>query len=260
MKRIGDIAVYEHGSKDNPAIIFVHGFPMSANMWKQQVDALWQTHYCITYDLRGLGNSSPGDGQHTMESFVDDFFAVLDELQVAKFSACGLSMGGYLLLRAYERWPERFEKLILCDTRSQADDNSAKISRSQNIKRVTAEGNEAFVDSFIPSCVYAPNITKMGAEYEALLLEWRQNSVVGIKGCLLAIMSRTDTTHVLEKIQIPSLLLCGEQDAITPAVGMMGMASEIPGGELVIVPEAGHIAPLENPAYVNEALISFLKA
>jgi pimeloyl-ACP methyl ester carboxylesterase len=259
MKRVHDIAVYEYGSKNNPAIIFVHGFPMNANMWKHQVEALQDTHYCITYDLHGLGNSLPGDGQHTMESFVDDFFSVLDELKVEKFSACGLSMGGYLILRAYERAPERFEKIILCDSRSEADDNNAKIARSKNIKRVSAEGNEAFVSSFIPTCVYEPNIHKMGAEYSGLLSEWKNNGVAGIKGCLLAIMTRTDTTHVLENLQAPSLLICGEQDSITPVTGMMAMAAHIPGGELVVVPEAGHISPLENPSYVNEALISFLK-
>ena len=259
MKKIHELAVYEHGSKNNPAIIFVHGFPMNANMWKHQIEALKDTHYCITYDLRGLGNSLAGNGQHTMESFVDDFFDVLDELGVEKVTACGLSMGGYLILRAYERNPERFEKLILCDSRSEADDNNAKIARSKNIKRVDVEGNEAFVSSFIPTCVYQPNISKMGAEYSELLSEWKQNSVAGIKGCLLAIMTRTDTTHVLEKLQIPSLLICGEQDGITPASGMMAMVAEIPGGELVIIPEAGHISPLENPGYTNEAIISFLK-
>lgn len=260
MKRVHDIAVYEHGSKNNPAIIFVHGFPMGANMWKHQVEALKDSHYCITYDLHGIGNSLPGDGQHTMESFVDDFFSVLDELKVEKFSACGLSMGGYLLLRAYERAPERFEKIIICDSRSEADDNNAKIARAKNMKRAADGGNEAFVSSFIPTCVHQPNIAKMGSEYTDLLSEWKKNSVAGIRGCLLAVMTRTDTTHVLPNLTIPSLLICGEQDAITPVTGMMAMAAQIPGGELVIIPEAGHIAPLENPAYTNEAIISFLKA
>ena len=258
MKRINDISVYEHGSKENPAIIFVHGFPMNSQMWNHQVKALQDTHYCITYDLRGLGNSLPGDGQYTMESFVDDFFSILDGLDIQKVTACGLSMGGYLILRAFERAPERFEKLILCDTRSEADDNKAKIARSNNIKKVLTGGSNAFVEAFIPTCVYVPNVEKLGNEFTSLSIQWQQNSTPGIRGCLLAILTRTDTTSVLSEIAIPTLLICGEHDAITPADGMKKMASLIKGSELVIVPEAGHISPLENPDYVNTYLLSFL--
>lgn len=258
MKRINDISVYEHGAKENPAIIFVHGFPMNSQMWNHQVKALQETHYCITYDLRGLGNSLPGDGQFTMESFVDDFFSILDELDIQKVTACGLSMGGYLILRAFERAPERFEKLILCDTRSEADDNKAKIARSNNIKKVLTGGSVAFVESFIPTCVYTPNIEKLGNEFTSLFIQWQQNSTPGIRGCLLAILTRTDTTHVLAEINIPALLICGEHDAITPSAGMKKMASQISDTELVLVPEAGHISPLENPEFVNKHILSFL--
>ena len=151
-----------------------------------------------------------------------------------------------------KRSPERFENLILCDTRSEADDNKAKIARSNNIKKVITDGSVAFVEAFIPTCVHAPNIER---RWEMIMLHCSDSGhriqLPASADVCSRIISRTDTTHVLSEIKIPTLLICGEHDAITPLDGMKKMASLIPGSEVVPVPEAGHISPLENPEYVN---------
>jgi len=101
-KQINGLAVYTYGNKKNTPIIFVHGFPLDNTMWKNQIKFLQKDYYCITYDVRGLGNSYVGDGQYTMEAYVWDLFSIINELNLNKPVLCGLSMGGYISLRAVE--------------------------------------------------------------------------------------------------------------------------------------------------------------
>ena len=129
-KTINDLNIYLDGDDKKQPIIFVHGFPFDHFMWDEQVKALGGDYYCIRYDIRGLGSSPAGDGQFTMEMFVDDLEKVIEELKLTKPILCGLSMGGYISLRAIERMQEKFSALILCDTKSAADDNEGKLKRA----------------------------------------------------------------------------------------------------------------------------------
>ena len=131
MKRtINDLPVFTEGVNNKHTIIFVHGFPFDHLMWKNQIDELGKDYFCITYDIRGLGESPVGDGQYTMEMFVDDLENIIDELKLNNPILCGLSMGGYISLRAVERMENKFSALILCDTKSSADDNQGKLKRA----------------------------------------------------------------------------------------------------------------------------------
>ena len=123
-------------------------------MWQFQVDALRQDHYVVWYDVRGHGGSGTGDGQYTLELFVDDFIALLDHLRLRSVVGVGLSMGGYILLRAIERHPDRFRGLVLCDTRSEADGNEGKIRRAQQAAGVRANGVSEFADDFLKAAFH----------------------------------------------------------------------------------------------------------
>jgi pimeloyl-ACP methyl ester carboxylesterase len=125
------------GNEESSPIVFVHGFPFSSKMWNRQTKMLLDSNRhlrIVTYDLRGHGQSEIGDGQYTIELFVDDLVALLDNLKIDKTILCGFSMGGYIALRAIERNPERFDGLVLCDTMSTADSNEAKVKRANSIK------------------------------------------------------------------------------------------------------------------------------
>ncbi len=124
---INNLSVFTFGNNNNKPIIFVHGFPFDHRMWDSQIEELSRDYYCITYDIRGLGESPAGNGQFTMESFVDDLETIIDELKLKLPVLCGLSMGGYISLRAMERMEKRFRALILCDTKALADDNTGKL-------------------------------------------------------------------------------------------------------------------------------------
>lgn len=255
---INGLKVFTKGNKNNKAIIFVHGFPYDHTMWDYQVETLKDNYYCVTYDIRGLGQSYIGDGQYTMEAFVWDLYSIIDELHIEKPILCGLSMGGYISLRAIEKEQERFAGLILCDSRSEADNNDGKIVRSNAIDKINVQGVEAFVSEFVPKCFHPKTPQKLEEMYSRIYDITKNQNSVGVKGSLLAMLSRRDTTASLNKIKIPTLILVGKKDVLTPPEVMENIAKKIKGSNYYIVPKAGHMTPLENPEYVNAKIEKFL--
>lgn len=256
---INGLSVNTFGDPQNKSIIFVHGFPYDSSMWENQIEALKNEYYCIAYDVRGLGDSYVGDGQYTMEFYVDDLFSIINELQLHKPVLCGLSMGGYISLRSIEKSQDTFGALILCDTRSDADDNTGKLKRSANINQINTEGLKKFIDTFVPNCFADETIEERKEIFLVTLNKAYRNNPTGVKGAILAIMSRTDTTSFLSQIKIPTLILCGSFDKLTPPQMMRVMAEKIPNAEFAIIPHAGHMSPLENPDAVNDLIKGFLK-
>jgi len=228
-------------------------------MWNKQVSAFKSSCFCISYDIRGLGESPAGDGQYTIESFVDDLEKIIDELKLEHPILCGLSMGGYISLRAVERMEEKFRALILCDTKSEADNNETKLKRAAGIKRINNEGIQKYIADFVPNCFAKESMEKLGQEYISILDRSMNSDPIGVKGCLLAMAGRTDTTEYLSKIKIPVLVLCGEKDTLTTPDTMKSMAGKIKGSEFTIVPGSGHMSAVENPHFLNEKIKSFLK-
>lgn len=257
-KIINDLVVYLYGNNESKPILFVHGFPFDHSMWQRQVDDFSKDYQCISYDIRGLGESPAGDGQFTMESFIDDLETILDELKLNKPILCGLSMGGYISLRALERMQERFAAAILCDTRSEADNNEGKLKRAAGIKRINKEGLAPFAKDFITNCFGDDFKQNKKEGLQKIIEKSTQFNPVGVKGCLLAMLSRSDTTTSLGKINIPTMLICGEQDALTPPPVMKDMFHKIKKAEFVEIPKAGHMTPIENPQVVNKAIRDFL--
>lgn len=255
-----NIQIFQKGDSHNLPLIFVHGFPFDHQMWDKQIEHFSKNYFCITYDIRGLGISPVGDGQYTMESHVDDLFDVMEKLGVVKPVLCGLSMGGYIALRAVEREEEKFKGLILCDTKSEADNNETKLKRSAGIKKINLEGIQKYIAEFVPNCFAEKSFEKLGEEYIAILGRSMNSDPNGVKGNLLAMAGRTDTTDYLSKFKIPVLLLCGEYDKLTQADVMRGMKDKIENSEFFIVPEAGHMSPVENPQFVNDKLMDFLES
>jgi len=227
-------------------------------MWQAQIEGLNKNYLCVSYDIRGLGGSPAGDGQFTMESFVDDLETILDELKLNKPILCGLSMGGYISLRALERMQEKFSAAILCDTKSEADNNEGKLKRAAGIKRINKEELAPFVKDFITNCFGDDFKQNRKEELQKIIEKSSQFNPVGVKGCLLAMLSRSDTTMNLGKINIPTLLICGEQDSLTPPPVMNDMFHKIDKAEFVEIPKAGHMTPIENPQVVNKAIRDFL--
>ncbi|MEN3038755.1 MAG: alpha/beta fold hydrolase [Candidatus Kryptonium sp.] len=244
--------------EDSPTIVFVHGFPFNQKMWNPQVEALKGKCSILTYDGRGLGESETGDGQFMFENLVDDFIELLRNLKIGKVVACGLSMGGYIILRAYEKQPSMFHALILCDTRAEADGNEAKLRRAQMLHILKFHGKEKFADEFIKT-VLSPKTFEEKKEIVTFVYDMiTQNNEIGIAGNLIALATRTDTTHIIEKIDVPVLIVVGEDDALTPPSLAQSLHAKIKNSQIVVIPSAGHLSNVENSEKFNEAIISFL--
>lgn len=256
---INGLSVNTFGDPSNQSIIFIHGFPYDHTMWMNQINELQSKYFCVAYDVRGLGDSYVGDGQYVMEFFVEDLFFIINELKLNKPILCGLSMGGYIALRAVEKNQKVFGGLILCDTRSDADDNEGKLKRAANINMINTEGLEKFATQFVTNCFADESPVELEEVFNHTLKIAQHQNPIGVKGCILAIGSRTDTTSFLPNIKIPTLVLGGSFDKLTPPVQMRAMAEKIPNSEYAIVPRAGHMSPLENPDNVNDLLLGFLK-
>jgi len=246
------------GKAESPAVVLVHGFPFSSAMWKGQVEMLREKNLrVITYDIRGHGQSGTGDGQYSIELFVDDLMALLDHLKISKVILCGFSMGGYIALRAIERNPDRFSALVLCDTMSSADSNEAKIRRANSVRTIKKEGIEKFAEGFLKA-VFAPRTFEEKPDVvDGIRRIVLSNPPLGVCGALLAMAGRTDTTEALGKINVPALILVGEHDAVTPPSAARAMNERISNSRLHVIGNAAHMSNLENPSSFNEHLADF---
>ena len=249
----------ERGLPQGLPIVFIHGFPFNNTMWSPQMMALPQEYRAISFDVRGHGESDVADGQYSIELFTDDLLSLLDHLDIRQAVLCGLSMGGYIALRAVERHPDRVRALMLCDTRSEPDSNEAKIKRASQVKAVKSQGVKPFAESFVKA-VFAPETLAKDPKTVATIQSVIEStSPVAICATLLALAARTDTTPALAGIKVPTLIMAGEHDVITPPAASHAMQSHIKGSEIHIVPHAAHMSNLENSSFFNEKLLAFLK-
>ncbi len=247
------------GTDNGLPVVFIHGFPFSHRMWGPQLKALPHRYRAIAYDVRGHGDSDVGNGQYTVELFVDDLLGLFDHLVIDRAVVCGLSMGGYIALRAVEHYPGRFRGLVLCDTRSESDTNEAKVKRAETIAAVRSRGVPAFAEEFV-KVVLAPHTLEANPAVVQMTREMiTANDTLGVCSTLLALAARTDTTPALPAMNLPALVLVGEHDTLTPPADAQAMARALPDAELHVIPDAAHMSNLENPAAFNEHLLGFLE-
>ena len=192
-----------------------------------------------------------------MEAYASDLFSIMEELKLDKPVLCGLSMGGYIALRTVERDQSRFSGLILCNTKSESDNDTAKLVRAEKINQINIEGVDKFVSEFVPNCF--ADETRKKKSYSYTLGKAKLHNPLGLKGALLAMACRTSTEKFLKKINIPTLLIAGSLDILMPPPVMRAMSEKIKDSEFGITPRAGHLTPVENPHFVNDMIAGFLK-
>jgi 3-oxoadipate enol-lactonase len=244
-----------------PVVVLLHGFPFDRTMWSAQADALSAHFRVIVPDLRGHGQAKAPSGVYTMDLMADDVIETLDHLGVRDVVLGGLSMGGYVALSAILRHPDHFRALMLMDTRAGADSPEAAQGRLSTATKVEAEGNvSAVVEGMIPK-LFAPTTFSakpaLVASTRSMMMRTPPETVAS---ALRGMAARPDRTEDLPAITYPSLVLVGEHDAITPPDAAKAMDAALPDSRLEIIAGAGHLAPMERPAEVNQALLTFLHA
>jgi len=240
-------------------VLLVHGFPLDHSMWQGQIEALSDRYRVIAPDLRGCGQSGVTEGPVTMEQFADDLAGLLDALAVqSPVVYCGLSMGGYIAWPFCRRHGRRLAGLILCDTRAAPDTPQAAAGRQDMAQRVLREGPSPLVESLLPRLFAETTCRDRPELVEAVHRVMMGTDRRGIAAATLGMAVRADGTPLLPHIDCPTLVIVGESDAIAPAAEMEGIAHAIPNARLVRIPGAGHMAPMEQPAAVSQAMLDFL--
>ncbi len=259
--RIGDISISyllkEAGPVDQ-TVVFVHGFPFNKNMWIPQLEGLPPAIRGIAMDVRGHGNSTMGHGFFSVDVFAKDLLVFLRKMAIKRAVICGISMGGYIALRAYQILPEVFAGLVLCDTNSVADDNAAKQKRFDTIQSVLKNGKRAFSIGFVNNVFGQKAIAENDEAIDLIKSSIRRNTESSICATLLALASRTDTTDSLNDITVPTLVVRGEEDRITPREQSDILVSGIPNATYLEIPHCGHLPNLEDATRFNMELIGFL--
>ena len=236
------------------AVLFLHAFPLSAWMWSTQIEAFGICGYhVIAPNAYGI-EKSPEKHGWTFTDYAHDVAALLDAMQVEKVTVVGLSMGGYQAFEFYRLYPEKVVSLVLCDTRAEADSPAAKASREDFIRSVEANGAEEAVHRMVPN-YFSP---KAYTEKPWLITKTTEmimkQSPAVINDAMRAIMMRTDATPNLATIDVPVLVVNGEEDSMTTKETAADIHAKIPGSKLVVLPEAGHISNMEQMFAFNRVL------
>jgi pimeloyl-ACP methyl ester carboxylesterase len=261
----GELAYVDRGS--GVPVLLVHGFPLDHTMWDSQIEALCEHARVLVPDLRGFGKSPLGPldsmGGISMERYADDLAEFLDAVEIRADRPVvfvGLSMGGYIAWQFVRKYPSRLRALALLDTRSLADTDEARAGRIKMADNVAEWGSGRVAEMMGPKLV-APDAYKANSKVVADLRRVVTNtSPAAIAAAQRGLAGRPDMTSFLAKIRVPTLVIVGSEDAISPPAELEAIAAAIPNAEYVVIPDSGHMTTMENPDAVNAALSRFIEA
>jgi pimeloyl-ACP methyl ester carboxylesterase len=254
---IGGIGIHYADQGQGPAVLFLHAFPLSLGMWDGQ-EALAPPYRIVRFDARGFGGSDVGDAVLTMARIADDAAVLIDRLRLGPVILVGCSMGGYAALSFAQKHAALLRGLVLVDTRAAADTHEARKGRGDLAARIMKEGASAALDFFLPRVV-GETTKKTRADVVARLRDMMlATSPQGLSDGLHGIAARPDATTLLREIAVPTLVVCGEEDVITPRAEAEFLQRGIKGAELAVIPKAGHLPSMETPAEFNAVLGKFL--
>ena len=240
-------------------ILFIHGFPFDNSMWRHQIAALsrWKR---VVPDLwgAGLANIPASAGPYSIADQATSLVGTLDNLHVDEVVVCGQSMGGYIAFELLRAFPTRVRAAILCSTKAAADTPEARRGRDAMAVKAEREGPRAIAAELVPKLLARATLEHQPAVVREVTTMIERQPLYGMVVTLRALRDRPDSTPLLGRIRIPVLVVAGDDDRIAPAAGMEEMARAIPGAQFTVIAGSGHLAPLEQPQAVNDAVNAFL--
>jgi 3-oxoadipate enol-lactonase len=243
---------------EGPDVVLLHPFPSSRTFWNPITAHLKSRYRLIMPDLRGLGGSTPGEGIATMKRHSEDLLRLCDELRVGKAVFVGCSIGGYILFEAWRRFHERFRAVILCDTKAEADDDLARANRLRIAEDVLLRGVDPYIASSLPKLVGETTQRNRPDIYAAARATTVSSTPKGIAAVQRGMAAREDSSRTLPRIDVPALVMVGEEDAATPPEIVRSLAQRIPKSEFHLIPAAGHFSAFEQPDAFVRILRQFL--
>lgn len=241
-------------------VVLLHAFPLSRAMWRPQVEALQGECRLLVPDLRGFGGTSPFPGTPSVEAMADDVAALLRALAIVEpVVVGGLSMGGYVALAFARRHAPRLRALILADTRAEPDTPEGKANRNQTIAFAQAHSAAEVIGSMLPKLLGEETRRDRPEVAEEVRRIAAAQSPAAIVAALQALRDRPDARPGLGAVRVPTLVVVGSEDTLTPPAMAQTLAAGMAGAQLVTIAGAGHLSNLEQPAAFNEAVRSFLR-
>ncbi|MGI8808262.1 MAG: alpha/beta fold hydrolase [Acidimicrobiales bacterium] len=250
---------YLDAGNGEPALVLLHAFPLHAGMWAPQLEHLSSARRVVAPDFLGFGGSDAPDSmyRYTMLGYADLVAGLLDRLGLDRVALCGLSMGGYVAFAFLRQYPERVSALILADTRAAADTTQVFERRTDQQDQVARIGTTALIETLLAGLLS----DRTRAERLDLVEQVRRlmaNPAAGFIGALEAMKHRADAIDELAAIAVPTLVIVGQDDALSPPELACDLHERIHGSELAVLPGAGHLSNLEAAEDFNGAVADFL--
>ena len=239
-----------------PVVLLIHGYPLDHSLWHDQVVALADRANIVAVDLRGFGASPSGTGSAlTMERHASDCDFLLEHHGADQADVVGLSMGGYVALAMTEIFGHRVRSLVLMDTRATADTEEARTGRDAMAERLVADGAAAVIPELAHSLLAPDASRRARARFRTMAESLSTDAHIQ---ALLGMRDRPDRSHVLAGFTGPVTVVGGAEDALMPVAVAEDLAATTGHGELVVIPGAGHLPPIEQPDATNAALAAHL--
>lgn len=257
IKRDGAQIFYDVRGKGSP-VVLLHPFPVNHHFWDAVVPFIEEQHQLILPDLRAHGQSQPGDGAATMEKHALDVKAICDDVGIGRAVFVGVSIGGYVLFEFWRQFRDRVAALVLSNTRAGSDSPEAREGREQSIQDIRQRGPTPFIEGMTAKLIGETTRRTRLDRVESARTMMAQMTVTGLTSALQGLASRPDSTPTLNTITVPTLLIAGDEDTLTPVAEAQFMQQNIARSRMQVIPHAGHYAALEQPEDFARVLGKFL--
>lgn len=242
-----------------PLVFFMHGIGGNRTNWTAQLEAVRGSFHAIAWDARGYGDSDDYEGALDFGDFARDALRVLDQFEAERAHFVGLSMGGRIAQDFHARFPDRVATLVLCDTMSDFRGSLTPEKRAEFVRLRQAplmagkeprDIAEALVDSLV-----GPSAGDMARRqlWDSIAALHKDSYLKTIEASL-----SFDRSAEIDRISVPTLLLYGEHDRLTPPTVGKALHERIAGSEFTVIEGAGHLSNIERPEAFNAALLAFL--
>src|SRR6202162_4142584 len=256
--RSDDVETFYEIRGSGPPVVLLHPFPCDHEFWNSVAGALDSRYRLILPDLRGHGDSEIGEGPALMQKHAGDISRVLEATGVGKGAFVGCSIGGYILFEFWRRFRERVSSLALCDTRPQSDTADGRANRLKAAASVLEQGTEPFIESMIPKLIGRTTVGSRPDLVEGARAMMRKMSAEDISLVLRGMAERPDSVADLKSINVPTVIVIGEEDVLSTVADGELMRQNIAGSQLKVIPKAGHYSPWEPPEAAGIVLRQFL--
>jgi 3-oxoadipate enol-lactonase len=243
---------------NGPAVLLLHPFPANHEFWLPAAEALSTRYRLILPDLRAHGDSGAGEGPATMDMHAADLARVMDDANVSRAPMIGVSIGGYILFEFWRKHRDRVAALGFCNTKAQADGPEARAARLQAANDVLERGTEPFLQSMATRVLAKSTQESRPDLVDGALRMMRKMSPEDIAQVQHGMAVRPDSVDTLKTINVPTLLITGDEDAMTGVNEAEFMRQRIAESQLRVIPKAGHYAPWEQPEEATKLLRQFL--